>query len=63
MVQPDRMADDLGGKAVAVVGVGRGLHAASLAGPQPAGQTGYRDNARETLGNLEAFTEALPETT
>ena len=39
VIQPDSMADDLGGKAMAVVWVGRGLHAASLAGRQPAGQT------------------------
>ena len=37
--QPDSVADDLGGKAVAVVRIGRGFHAASLAGLQPAGQT------------------------
>jgi hypothetical protein len=34
VVQPDRMADDLGGKAVAIVRVGRGLHPVSLAGLQ-----------------------------
>ena len=34
----DSVADDLGGKAMAVVWVGRRLHAASLAGPQSAGQ-------------------------
>ena len=39
MIQPDRMADDLGRKAMAVVRIGRGFHAASLAGLQPAGQT------------------------
>jgi len=39
VVQPDSMADDFGGKAVAVVRIGRGLHAASLAGLQPVGQT------------------------
>src|SRR3981081_231377 len=39
VIQPDCVADDLGGKAMAVVRVGRGLHAASLAGLQPAGQT------------------------
>jgi hypothetical protein len=38
MVQPDSVADDLGGKAVAVVRVGRGLHAASLDGLQRACQ-------------------------
>jgi len=32
VVQPDRMADDLGGKAVAIVRVGRGLHPISLGG-------------------------------
>jgi hypothetical protein len=32
MIQPNGMADNLGGKAMAVVRVGRGLHAASLAG-------------------------------
>ena len=30
VVQPDSVADDLGGKAVAVVRIGRGFHAASL---------------------------------
>jgi hypothetical protein len=39
VIQPDCVADDLGGKAMAVVRVGRRLHAASLAGLQPAGQT------------------------
>ena len=39
VVQPDSMADDFGGKAMAVVRVGRGLHVASLAGLQPAGQS------------------------
>ena len=56
MIQPDRMADDLGRKAMAVVRIGRGFHAASLAGLQPAGQTrlpGYRDNAtRAPTGKL-----------
>jgi hypothetical protein len=33
------VADDLGGKAMAVAWVGRGLHAASFAGLQPDGQT------------------------
>jgi hypothetical protein len=32
VIQPDSMTDDLGGKAMAVVWVGRGLHAASFAG-------------------------------
>jgi len=39
VIQPDRMADDLGWKAVAVVRIGPGYHAASLAGLQPVGQT------------------------
>jgi hypothetical protein len=32
VVQPDSVADDLGGEPVAVVGIGWRLHAASLAG-------------------------------
>ena len=39
VIQPDRVADDLGRKAVAVVRIGGGLHADRLAGLQPAGQT------------------------
>ena len=39
VIQPDCVADDLGRKAVAVVWVGWGLHANSLAGLRPAGQT------------------------
>ena len=39
MVQPDSMADDLGGKAVAIVRIGRRLHAATLAGLQLVCQT------------------------
>jgi len=39
VIQPDGMADDLSGKAMAVVRVGWALHAASLAGLQPAGQS------------------------
>jgi hypothetical protein len=39
VVQPDSVADDLGGKTMTVVRVGRGLHAASLAGLQRACQT------------------------
>ena len=39
VIQPDRVADDLGRKAVAVVRIGWGFHADSLAGLQPAGQT------------------------
>jgi hypothetical protein len=45
MVQPDRMADDFGGKAVAVVGIGREFHDGSLAGLERSCQIGYRDNA------------------
>src|SRR5580704_4042982 len=45
VVQPDSVADDLGGKAMAVVRIGRGFHAASLAGLQADCQIGYRDNA------------------
>jgi hypothetical protein len=46
MIQPDSMADDLSGKPVAIARVGGGaLHATSLAGLRPDGQTGYRDNA------------------
>ena len=40
VIQPDSMADDLGGKAMAVVRVGRRLHAANLAwSSKPACQT------------------------
>ena len=39
VIQPDSMADELGGKSMAVVGVGRRLHTASLAGLQPVGQS------------------------
>ena len=39
VIQPDRMADDLRGKAMAIVWVGWRLHAASLAGLKPACQT------------------------
>jgi hypothetical protein len=53
VIQPDSMADDLGGKAVAIV-----LHAASPAGLQPSARPGYRDNA---VGRPEADTVLLPE--
>jgi hypothetical protein len=39
VIQPDTVADDLGGKPMAVVRVGQGLHADSLAGLLPPGQT------------------------
>jgi hypothetical protein len=39
VIQPDRVADDLGRKAVAVVRIGWGFHADSLARLQPTGQT------------------------
>jgi hypothetical protein len=39
VIQPDSMRGDLGGKAMAVAWVGRGLHAASFVGLQPDGQT------------------------
>jgi hypothetical protein len=39
VIQPDSMADDLGGKAMAVARVGRGLQAANLAGLKPDWQT------------------------
>jgi len=39
VVQPDSAAEDLGGKTVAILRVGRGHHAASLAGLQRACQT------------------------
>jgi len=39
VIQPDCVADDLGRKAVAIVRIGWGLHADSLACLQPAGQT------------------------
>jgi hypothetical protein len=35
VIQPDSVTDDLGRKAMAVARVGRGLHAASLAGLRP----------------------------
>jgi hypothetical protein len=38
VVQPASVADDLGGKAVAVARVGWGFHATSFAGPQLACQ-------------------------
>jgi hypothetical protein len=39
LIQPDSMRDDLGGKAMAVVRVGRGLHVANLVGLQSDCQT------------------------
>jgi len=39
VVQPDRVADDLGGKAMSITWVGRGLHAPSLADFQRTCQT------------------------
>jgi hypothetical protein len=39
VVQPDGMADDLGGKAMTVVRIRRRLHADSLAGIKSASQT------------------------
>ena len=39
VIQPDGVADDFGGKAMPIVRVGRGLHAASLAGLQRTCQT------------------------
>ena len=39
VIQPDSEADDLGGKAMAIVWVGWRLHAASFAGLQPTCQT------------------------
>jgi hypothetical protein len=39
VIQPDSVADDLGGKAMAIVWVGWRLHAASFAGLQPIYQT------------------------
>jgi len=49
MIQPDSMADDLGGKAMTVVRIGWRLHAASLLDLQWTRQAGYRDNARIAL--------------
>jgi hypothetical protein len=40
VIQPDSMADEIGWKPMAVVGVRRRLHAASLAGLKPVGQSG-----------------------
>jgi len=45
MVQPDSMADDLSGEAMAAVRVGWWFHAASLAGLHPTARCGYRDNS------------------
>jgi len=39
VIQPNSMADDLGGKAMAVAWVGRWLHAASLPDLRPVDQT------------------------
>ena len=39
MIQPHSVADDLGGKAMAIVGIGRRLHVASLVRPQRGCQT------------------------
>jgi hypothetical protein len=39
VIQPDSMADDLGGKAMAVARVGRGLHGSNLASLKPDCQT------------------------
>jgi hypothetical protein len=39
MVQPDRMADDLGGKAMAIVRVGWRLHAVTVVRLRPSCQT------------------------
>jgi hypothetical protein len=39
VIQPDSVADDLGGKAITVARVGRRLHTASLAGLQSDGET------------------------
>ena len=52
MIQPDGLADDLGGKAMAVMRVGRWLHAVSLVGLQPAARPDYRDNA--AMGSIVA---------
>jgi hypothetical protein len=38
VVQPDGVADDLGGKAMAVMRIGRWFHGASLAGHRSGGQ-------------------------
>ena len=47
MIQPHRMADDLRGEAMAVVGGGWRLHAASLVRPITGANPGFRDNARQ----------------
>jgi hypothetical protein len=39
VIQPDNMADDLGGKTMAIVRVGRGFHPVSLTGMQSHRQT------------------------
>src|SRR5271166_4126126 len=48
-VQPESMADDLGGKAMAVVRVGWWFHARTVVRLRSHCQTGYRDNARRGL--------------
>jgi hypothetical protein len=45
VVQPDSIADDLGGEPVAVVGIGWRLHAAVSPASADAAMPGYRDNA------------------
>jgi hypothetical protein len=45
MIQPDRMADDLGGKAMAVVRVGDGFMPSLSPASGRADRPGYRDNA------------------
>jgi hypothetical protein len=45
VVQPDSVADDLGGEPVAVVGIGWRLHAAVSPASADAAMPGYRDNA------------------
>ena len=42
VIQPDGLADDLGGKAMAVMRVGRWLHAVSLVGLQSGRQPPLR---------------------
>jgi hypothetical protein len=45
VVQPHGVADDLGGEPMAIVRVGRQLHAPVSSAAEQATRAGYRDNA------------------
>jgi len=59
VVQPDSVSDDLGGKAVAVVGIGREFHDSSLAGLERSCRIGYRDNAPTPLIPISDTTRVI----